>query len=136
LTEPAPRESIGVLMGDASAVQHHGEDSPQAIQSVAGHLLILHGVVARDVSPSNRLWVLGRALRQRGIFHKLKPPSLGSALNIRHLLPGGGVNASKTRAEYVVSVYQAWVRIHFSTVDTWYNRYVLADELDPAARGR
>ena len=37
---------------------------------------------------------IGRALRKRGVFHKLSPPALGSALTIRHLFPGGGVPLS------------------------------------------
>src|SRR5262245_54728453 len=34
---------IESLWGDAYGVQHHGGNSPQAIQSVAVHLLDLHG---------------------------------------------------------------------------------------------
>jgi hypothetical protein len=34
------------LFGDAYGVQHHGEESRQAIQSIAIHLLNVHGIIA------------------------------------------------------------------------------------------
>ena len=87
--------SLDALFGDAYGVQHHGDESPQAIQSVAIHLLNVHGMIAgRTTRPG---WVLGRALRKKGVFHKLTPPALGSALTIRHLFPGGGVAIPVTR---------------------------------------
>jgi hypothetical protein len=35
------------MFADAYGVQHHGDDSPQAIQSVAVHLLSIHGISQR-----------------------------------------------------------------------------------------
>jgi hypothetical protein len=130
---PAPALSdalqLDSLFGDAYGVQHHGEDLPQAIQSVAVHLLNLHGIISgKTTSPG---WPIGRALRTRGIFHKLDPPALGSALTIRHLFSGGGVVTPVTRCQYVVSVYEAWMALHRSTVEQWYERYVVPD-LAPA----
>jgi hypothetical protein len=43
---------LGSLHGDAYGVQHHGDNSPQAIQSVAVHLLNLHGII-RYVVPDH-----------------------------------------------------------------------------------
>lgn len=127
---PAPAHSISPLLealwGDAYGVQHHGGNSPQAIQSVAVHLLNLHGIVSgRTTRPG---WAITRALRVRGVFHKLDPPPLGSALTFRHLFPGGGVGAPVTRTQYVVSVYEAWMALHRSIVQQWYERYVVPDE--------
>jgi hypothetical protein len=116
-------------MGDAYAVQHHGADSPQAVQSVAAHLLVLHGTLFRGVSPSNRLWVLGRALRKRRIFHKLEPPPVGKALTIRHLFPGESVGSPASPDEYVWSVYEAWSEVHSPAIERWYNRYVVPDQI-------
>ena len=115
------------LWGDAYGVQHHGGTSPQAIQSVAVHLLDLHAVITgRTTRP---LWALGRALRIRGVFHKLEPPPLGSALTWRHLFPGGGVSTPVTRGQYAVSVYETWIALHRAIVDEWYERYVLPDDI-------
>jgi hypothetical protein len=116
---------LDVLVGNAYAVQHHGDASPQAIQSVAVHLLDLHAVIT---GRTMRLgWAIGRALRVKGVFHKLTPPAMGSALTIRHLFPGGGVITPATRSQYVVSVYEAWMSLHRITVERWYERYVAHD---------
>ena len=114
------------LCGDAYGVQHHGDDSPQAIQSVAVHLLNLHGIISGKTTRPG--WPIGRALRTRGVFHKLDPPALGSALTFRHLFPGGGVVTPVTRSQYVASVYEAWMALRRSTVEHWYERYVVPDQ--------
>lgn len=51
------------LLLDAYAAQHHGVPSPQAIQSVAVHLLVLHGVLARAALPEAALWIRRQAMR-------------------------------------------------------------------------
>ena len=116
---------LDALWGDAYGVQHHGEDSPQAIQSVAVHLLNIHGIISGKTTRPR--WPIDRALRTRGVFHKLDPPALGSMLTIRHLFPGGGVDTPVTRGQYVVSVYEAWMALHGATVGRWYDRYVAQD---------
>jgi hypothetical protein len=117
---------IESLWGDAYGVQHHGGDSPQAIQSVAVHLLDLHGIISGKTTRPG--WAIERALRVRGVFQKLDPPTLGSALTLRHLFPGGGVGIPVTRSQYVVSVYEAWMALHRSIVEQWYERYVVPDK--------
>ena len=117
--------SFDVLCADAYGVQHHGEDSPQAIQSVAVHLLNIHGVISGQTTRPG--WAIDRALRQKGVFRKLMPPPLGSALTIRHLFSGGGVRTPATRTQYVVSVYEAWMSLHRDTVEQWYARDVVPD---------
>ena len=117
--------SLDALLGDAYGVQHHGDDSPQAIQSVAVHLLNVHGVISGQTTRPG--WAITRAVRTKGVFHKLSPPVPGSALTIRHLFPGGGVAIPVTRTQYVLSVYQAWMTLHRSTVEQWYQRYVVND---------
>jgi Family of unknown function (DUF5946) len=112
------------VWGDAYGVQHHGDDSPQAIQSVAVHLLTLHGAMTRK---ADGIWIKRRALRTRGVFHKLEPPSLGCALTIRHLFPSEGTDAVVTRSDYAYSVYHAWMALHRTTVESWYERYVVDD---------
>jgi hypothetical protein len=128
---PAPARSdassCDPLFGDAYGVQHHGEDSPQAIQSVAAHLLDLHAIITGQTTLPG--WAIGRAVRTRGVFHKLAPPPLGSALTYRHLFPGGGVVTPVTRSQYAVSVYEAWMALHRSTVEQWYERYVVPDQV-------
>jgi hypothetical protein len=122
---PTADESFDALFGDAYGVQHHGDDSPQAIQSVAVHLLNVHSIVSGQTTRPR--WAIDRALRQKGMFHKLQPPPPGSALTIRHLFPGGGVITPVTRTQYVLSVYEAWMSLHRITVEQWYQRYVVSD---------
>jgi uncharacterized protein DUF5946 len=119
--------SLDALFGDAYGVQHHGEDSSQAIQSVACHLLNLHGIISGHTTRHG--WALARALRIRRVFHKLEPPALGSALTIRHLFRGGGVLSPVTRTQYVRSVYEVWMSLHRPSVERWYERYVIPDRL-------
>lgn len=123
-SDASPIES---LWGDAYGVQHHGGTSAQAVQSVAVHLLDLHAVITGKTTRPN--WALGRAIRVRGVFRKLEPPPLGSALTWRHLFPGGGVTTPVTRSQYAVSVYETWMALHRSVVEGWYERYVVPDEI-------
>jgi hypothetical protein len=116
---------LDALFGNAYGVQHHGEDSPQAIQSVAVHLLNLYGIISGKTTRPR--WPIGRAICTRGVFHKLDPPELGCALTIRHLFPGEGVIGPVTRSQYVFSVYEAWMTLHGSTVEQWYGKYVVPD---------
>lgn len=116
--------SLDPAWGDAYGVQYHGDDSP-AIQSVAIHLLTLHGTITRR---ANGMWVKRRAMRTRGVFHKLESPSLGCALTIRHLFPSGGTDAVVTRSDYAYSVYESWIKLHRKTVESWYERRVVSDQ--------
>ena len=126
VTIPARTDaSLDGVFGDAYAVQHHGEESPQAIQSVAVHFLNIHGIITGQTTRPG--WAISRALRTKGVFHKLTPPALGSALTIRHFFPGGGVATPVTRTQYVLSVYEAWMSLYRSTVEQWYQRYVDSD---------
>jgi hypothetical protein len=72
------------------------------------------------------MWVKRRAIRMRGVFHKIEPPPLGCALTIRHLFPSEGT-AVVTRSDYAYSVYEAWIKLHRRTVESWYERYVVDD---------
>lgn len=114
------------LIADAYAAQHHGDHSPQAVQSVAVHLLTLHAVLRRGAGASAAAWARGRAVRRRGVFHPLPPPPLGAALSIRDLYPAAK-GSPFTRAQYAASVFEAWERLHAATIHAWFERYVLQD---------
>jgi hypothetical protein len=126
--------SVDALWGDAYGVQHHGESSPQATQSVAVHLLDLHAIISRRTTRPG--WAIERALRARHVFPKLDPPALGSALTFRHLFAGGGVVTPVTRGQYVMSVYETWMALHRATVEEWYERFVAPDEIHGASSRR
>src|SRR5690606_37658695 len=79
------------LIGDAYAAQHPGTPSPQAIQSVAVHLLVLYGVLERGVAPDQALWIRQRALRdqtqsRRARFTWMTPPSFAGSLTVADIV--------------------------------------------------
>lgn len=126
-TPPPPRADL--LLVDAYAAQHHGVPSPQAVQSVAVHLLALHGTLTGAVDPSRALWIRERALRRRGVFHWLIPPHPARALTIRHLFPGAGPGRVCSPQEYVASVFEEWRAVHGAQLEAWYRAYVEADRI-------
>jgi hypothetical protein len=114
------------LLLDAYAVQHHGIPSPQAIQSVAVHLLVLHGVLSRGAAADAALWIRRRAVRSKGVYAWLSPPSVETAYSLRHCFPGPGIEVPCTIEAYVTSVYEAWQALHRELLANWYDAYVLA----------
>ena len=124
---PTKPGTLGALLADAYATQHHGGSNAQAVQSVAVHLLALHGVLREGQPAEQALWIRRRASRTKGVFSKLRPPPLGTALTIRHLFPGGGVAEPYSVDDYARSVYETWYAEHSAVVTEWYARYVIGD---------
>ncbi|MDX2184617.1 MAG: DUF5946 family protein [Gemmatimonadaceae bacterium] len=124
IARAAPQARALVL--DAYAAQHHGTPSPQAIQSVAVHLLVLHGVLARGVSVDAALWIRRQAVRKRGVYAWLTPPEPDRALALRHCFPGAEIAAPYSFDEYVSSVHDAWQALHGQQLAHWYETFVAA----------
>jgi hypothetical protein len=120
------RPAARALLLDAYAVQHHGTPSPQAIQSVAVHLLVLHGVLSRGVAVDAALWIRRQAVRSKGVFAWLSPPSVDAAYSLRHCFPGPGIEVPCSLDAYVTSVYEAWQALHRHQLDHWYDAHVAA----------
>lgn len=127
---PAPTNA---LIGDAYAAQHPGTPSPQAIQSVAVHVLTLYAVLERGVAPERALWVRQRALRERGgskrdRFQWLTPPLFSGSLTVADIV---SLPTLQTRAErakqYVENVWRVWAQLHAPTIAAWYDQYVAQD---------
>ena len=133
---PAPTNA---LLIDAYAAQHPGSPSPQAIQSVAVHLLALYGIFDQGVAPEHALWIRRRPLRERvqgmpgdkhNRFQWLAPPDLASCLTIADIVqaPTPAVRTEKAR-EYIEQVWSLWAEQHLSTLAQWYALYVEAETL-------
>ena len=118
---------LDALLVDAYAAQHPGDDSPQAVQSVAVHLLTLHGVLQRGMPAAQALWIRRRALRKKGVFRQLAPPAWGAALTLRHTFSGGAVERPYAIGDYIESVYQAWGARHTAVLQQWFAEFVAAD---------
>jgi hypothetical protein len=114
------------LLVDAYAAQHHGEPSPQAVQSVAVHLLVLHGVFERGAPVHDALRIRRRALRRKGVFTWLTPPPREAALSVRHCVAGGVVHTPMLET-YVASVHTAWTERYGDRLRDWYERFVMAE---------
>ena len=121
-----PRIGAG-LIADAYAAQHPGSPSPQAIQSVAVHVLTMHGVIERDVASENAMWLRRRPLRERGVFRWLDPPDFSRTLTVADIAIAPLIERASTIAAYVGMVYDAWMDLHRDVINEWYDRYVLAD---------
>lgn len=116
--------ALDSVVGDAYAIQHPGDGSPRAVQSVAVHLLTLYGLIDRGMDLPSAMWLRRRAAREKGVYRRLEPPGSGSALTLRHLFPGGGVHTPCSRSAYVLSVYAIWMESHGETVEQWFDKYV------------
>lgn len=124
-----PGTTLAPLLVDAYAAQHHGVPGPQAVQSVAVHLLTLYGVLACGVDPSNALWIRLRAVRQRGVFSWLEPPVIDTATRTPAHLVAGAHGPAIGIDDYVASTYASWAVAHEAQLAAWYAAWVVPDRL-------
>ena len=125
---PAPHNR---LLIDAYASQHPGVPSPQSIQSVAVHLLALHGYFVRDVAPEHLLRLRQRALaappgQKHGRFVWLEPPDFSGSITVAEIaaLPTPATRTALA-ARYLDDVWARWCVRWGDTVGEWYDRYVV-----------
>ena len=117
------------LITDAYAVQHPGSPSPQAIQSVAVHLLAMYGVLERGFEPDRALDMRVRALQhgstpKRDRFHWLTPPDAEYSLTIAHVADGETPRLrTETSEQWIHHVWEVW-SVHRSQAAEWFRRYV------------
>lgn len=123
--------AYNALLVDVYAVQHPGQPSPQAIQSVAVHLLVLYGVLAQGVEPQNALWIRQQALSERRQpklhrFTWLSPPDFAGTITIADIVsqPTPAARTAHVR-RYLDSVWNVWDAAHRPTIAAWYDRFVL-----------
>ncbi|HMP42164.1 MAG TPA: DUF5946 family protein [Roseiflexaceae bacterium] len=118
------------LLVDAYATQHPGTPSPQSIQSVAVHLLTLHGVLVHGVAIKRALWLRQETLHQRGSsrhgrYTWLAPPDFSSSLTIADIVAAPTPTQRTAIAkQYVDMVYRAWAALHTPTIAAWYAAYI------------
>jgi hypothetical protein len=109
------------LCVDAYAVQHPGTATPQAIQSVALHLLNLHGYLVRG-----RPVGIPRMLGHKGAFHWLRPPSFATSRTVFDVpVTTDGAAISEAARAWAESVWTAWSP-HHPQIVAWYARFTHA----------
>jgi hypothetical protein len=121
----------GSLLVDAYAVQHHGVPSAQAIQSVATHLLVLHGVFRADLAVEQTMWVRRQIARRPAqqrhqLFEWLQPPDIGSSMTVADIALGQTPQARAQASDnFVKSIWAQWDAAHRAIIASWYTRYIL-----------
>lgn len=128
---PVAPGRLNPLLLDAYCVQHHGTPSPQAINSVAIHALVLHGVLHAGVPPAEALWIRQRAVRERAgrgkhdRFEWLSPPESAEMLTIADIVAAESPSARRVQLQaYVQSVWSVWSELHGATLARWYAQYI------------
>ena len=127
---PLAPSALNGLLTDAYMVQHPGLPSPQAVQSVAVHLLALYGVLERSMAPRQALWIRLQAVNERhgpkhGRFAWLTPPSFTNSLTVLDIVqqqtPG---ERTAVLQQYVTSIWSLWAADHAATIAAWYKRFI------------
>jgi hypothetical protein len=132
LARPPPLAPLPLapLLVDAYAAQHPGTPSPQAIQSVAVHLLVLHGVLELGQPADKCVWLRQRALRTKfGPKHErfqwLTPPEFRGSITVASIAAQATpAERSHTAAEYITQIWQIWSALHAPIIAAWYDTYV------------
>jgi hypothetical protein len=112
-------------------VQHPGVPSPQAVQSVAGHLLVLYGCLRTPAGPGAAMWIRVRAVRKlpepkHARFRWLNAPSFEGCITVRDIAGGSTPETRAGVAEaYVAEVWRRWEATHLEIVQSWYRTNVL-----------
>jgi hypothetical protein len=114
---------------DAFAVQHPGTPGPQAIQSVAGHLMSLYAQFELGESPRRAYAIIEVAVRAKDMFRWLTPPTSKGCVTVGAVLAHSGPLDEAAR-EWASEAWQAWSTWHGQIRD-WHR--VLA-AMRPSAR--
>jgi hypothetical protein len=123
------------LLVDAFAVHHPGTPSPQTVQSVAIHLMVLHGVMKRGFAPSQALWLRQRPGRPSQIakhdrFHWLTPPELTQGMTVSDVIAAATpLERSAWLKQWVTKLYALWSAAYEAQIAAWFERYVLAKNI-------
>jgi hypothetical protein len=147
-TRPLELAAFNALIVDAYAVQHPGvPTSPQAINSVAVHLMTLHGILERGFNIDQAMWLrqrpgrpslrlgrrpslrLGRrpsSIERHDRFHWLTPPSFAGCLTVADVAAGETPHErSRIIEAWVHNVWRVWSEMHGAQVVIWFEKFVV-----------
>jgi hypothetical protein len=104
---------------DAYAVQHPGVEGPQALRSVAMHLMRLCLVYERGMPPASGRGLAPRLLAQPPDVAWLAPPAQRGTLTVADVAAAGGADEHLVRVDaWGRDVWEAWSEQH-ATVRRW-----------------
>ena len=107
------------LTVDAYAAQHPGRQSPQAIQSVAGHLISLSLVLERGVDMRRATSAIRTAASRKNFFPWLSPPSSRGDTTVADVLRASDAEEHLAAGDaWAKAVWLAW-SAHHDTVRLW-----------------
>ena len=107
------------LSVDAYAVQHPGRESPQAINSVAVHLIRLCLQLERQLTPEQANSAMVQATLNKGRYVWLEPPSSLGDVTVKDVWRAQNVEAHiEAVRRWARSAWQAWIS-HHATVRGW-----------------
>jgi hypothetical protein len=107
------------LAVDAYAVQHPGATDRRAVQSVAVHLISLHFVLERDLTPTEATDKMRHALASKSHFVWLQPPRPMGEITVVEVV---NIKDPKEHAAIVNrwarSAWDAW-SVHHAQIRKW-----------------
>jgi Family of unknown function (DUF5946) len=126
--------AFNALIVDAYAVQHPGvPSSQQAINSVAVHLMTLHGIFEKKFKPDQAVWLRQRPGRPGSVdkhsrFHWLTPPSFANCLTVADVAAGETPHERSSIVEaWVRDVWKTWSELHGNQIAIWFEQYVISE---------
>ena len=107
------------LTVDAYAVQHPGQSSPQAINSVAHHLIRLYYLVERGLDPRRANDLMLHTVNLKQNYFWLEPPESLGEVTVVDVQAAETVEAHKRAVrDWAVAVWKAW-EPHHETIRKW-----------------
>jgi len=107
------------LSVDAYAVQHPGHPNPQAIQSVAVHLIRLCLLLERGLPMERANAAMLKASEREELYVWLEPPASRGSVTVAEVLEAQGVEAHMAAVRrWAESAWAAWSP-HHATVRSW-----------------
>jgi hypothetical protein len=100
-----------------------GDDSPQATQSGAVHIVVLTAVIAKDQPIADAVALRVAAVevgRATGGYPKLHPVPSRWDLTIADLVGAAASGEPPPLADYLVGVHQRWAALHGEAIHDWY----------------
>lgn len=120
-SDPALRD-VQRMTADTYAVQHPGQESPVAIQSVCGHLMSLCVVLEKDAPYTYADQILQAAVRGKVPFSWLTPPPSMGDITVEHVHAAGSVDEHHASVHaWARSAWAAWAD-HHDIIRTWVAR--------------
>ena len=123
LATTAPLREARQFSVDAYAVQHPGSPNPQAIQSVAVHLMSLYSYLELGRPVSAAPVLLQHLASAKGVYSWLTPPSFDGVQTVADIpLDAGDATLIAAAESWARSAWQAW-KAHHPQIVRWFERW-------------